>query len=149
MYPGRKLYGGGMRCGWRGLGRGWSPRSKEIIVRIAKAPLGLSLRGRPHYKPASGRGQGQEGCYGQQSCVVQHLLYPGDEGRAASAQRLCVYTHHTHLYPVSKRHSVWLKQLAVWNRRPSVYLWCTEFQQRPRAHALTPFTHLTALTHSP
>ena len=88
MSVGRGLYGGGTVFGWRGLGRGWSPRSEQAIVCIATPPLGLSLRGRPHYKPASGQGQGQEGGYSQQSCVVQHLLYPGDEGRAASAQRL-------------------------------------------------------------
>ena len=88
-----------MRCGWRGLGRGWSPRSKETIVRIAKAPLGLSLRGSSHYAPAPGEGEGEEGGYGQQSCVVQHLLYPGDEGRAASAQRLTGRDVHAPVHP--------------------------------------------------
>ena len=80
MYPGPKLYGGGMRCGWSGLGRGWSPRSEQAIVCIAKAPLGLSLRGSSHYAPAPGEGESEEGGYGQQGCVIYHFIIPEEMG---------------------------------------------------------------------
>ena len=91
MYLEPRLYVAGAPCGLRNLERGvWGGAGEQLCISIADPPLGLPVLCRPDYTPAPGEGEGEEGGYGQQSCVVQHLLYPGDEGRAASAERLCV-----------------------------------------------------------
>ena len=80
MSPGQGLYGGGTVCGWRGLGRGGRRAGEQLCISIAHPPLGLPVLTRPHYKPASGQGQSQEGGYGQQGCVIYHFIIPEEMG---------------------------------------------------------------------